>query len=143
VLLAAVALSFAQQAAAASSCIKPVTRKIVFTKGVPCWTYSGRATHFSGRFSAGQKLAIKMSGELLSYDESTKTNEKKWEPRVPSVEGPQDFFAEGDSDKDDGTLELTVPQDGVYRFGFYPCVMWHNMGKVQICVVPPSEPSSK
>jgi hypothetical protein len=139
VLLAAFVLSLAPQAAVASSCIKPVTQRIVFGKGAPCWTYSGKATHFVGRFSAGQKLAVKMSGELLSYNEKTKVNEKTWEPRLPSVDGPQDFFAEGDFDKNDGTLELTVPHDGVYRFGFYPCVMWHNTGKVQICVVPSSE----
>jgi hypothetical protein len=28
---------------------------------------------------------------------------------------------------------MTVPQSGVYQFSFYPCAMWHNPGKVQIC----------
>lgn len=134
--LAGIALSLVPQAADASSCVKPVTEKIVFGKGAACWTYSGKATHFSGRFSAGQKLTVKMSGELLEYNEQKKVMETKWESRIPSVDGPQDFHAEGDFDKDDGTLTLTVPHNGVYRFSFYPCVMWHNPGKVQICAAP-------
>jgi hypothetical protein len=136
VLLAGFALSLVLQAADASSCVKPVTQKIVFKKSAACWTYSGKATHFSGSFSSGQKLTVKMSGELLEYNEQAKAMETKWESRIPSVDGPQDFHAEGDFDKDDGTLELTVPRNGVYRFSFYPCVMWHNPGKVQICAGP-------
>lgn len=134
--LAGFALSLVPQAADASSCVKPVTQKIAFAKGAACWTYSGKATHFTGRFSAGQKLTVKMSGELLEYNEQKKVVETKWESRIPSVDGPQDFHAEGDFDKGDGTLELTVPHNGVYRFSFYPCVMWHNPGKVQVCAAP-------
>ncbi len=74
VLLAGFALSLVPQAADASSCVKPVTQKIVFAKGAACWTYSGKATHFTGRFSAGQKLTIKMSGELLEYNEQDKSH---------------------------------------------------------------------
>jgi hypothetical protein len=140
--LAGIALSLMPLSAQASSCVKPVTQKIVFGKGAACWTYSGKATHFSGRFSAGQKLTVKMSGELLEFNEQTKVMETKWEPRIPSVDGPQDFNVEGDFDKNDGTLELTVPHNGVYRFSFYPCVMWHNAGKVQICAAPSSKPRS-
>ena len=133
VLLAGFALSLVPQAADASSCINPVKQKIVFAKGALCWTYSGKATHFEGRFSAGQKLTVKMSGALLEYNEKTKATETKWASRVPSVDGPQDFHAEGDFNKTDGTLELTTPRNGVYQFSFYPCAMWHNPGKVQIC----------
>ena len=133
VLLAGCALSLAPQAADASSCVKPVKQKIVFEKGAVCWSYSGKATHFEGRFSAGQKLTVKMSGELLEYNEKTKATDTKWASRGPSIDGPQDFHAEADFDKNDGTLELTTPRSGVYQFSFYPCAMWHNPGKVQIC----------
>ena len=133
VLLAGCALSFGPQAAGASSCVKPVKQKIIFEKGAACWSYSGKATHFEGQFAAGQKLTVKMSGELHEYNEKTKATATRWTSRVPSIDGPQSFHAEGDFNRDDGMLELTAPRDGVYQFSFYPCAMWHNPGKVQIC----------
>ncbi len=141
--LAGFVFSLAPHAVDASSCVRPVTQKIAFEKGAVCWNYSGTATHFKGRFSAGQKLTVKMSGELLEYNERTKAIETKWAARTPSVDGPQDFHAEGDFGQDSGTLEVTVPKTGLYQFGFYPCAMWHNPGQVQICASAlPPKPTS-
>jgi hypothetical protein len=143
ILLAGYALPFAPFSAHASSCVQPVTQKIAFDKGATCWSYSGSATHFEGRFPAGQKVSVTMTGALLEYDDKTKKTTTKWAARVPSVDGPQDFHAEGDFDKNDGKLELTLPSSGIYKFGFFPCAMWHNPGKVQICAAPAAKPSSQ
>ncbi len=131
--IAAAWLLIAPHAADASSCVRPVIRKISFEKGAVCWTYSGKATHFEGRFAAGQKVTVRMSGVLLEYNETKKTIETKWSARVPSVTGPQGFSAEAAFDDERGELEVTVPAGGTYRFGFYPCAMWHNPGRVEIC----------
>jgi hypothetical protein len=140
--LAALILLFAPASAHASSCVKPVTEKIKFAKNAACWTYEGKATHFVGRFAAGQKLTVTMSGVLTEYDEKTRKTVATWAARVPSVNGPQDFSVEGDFEKSNGKLELIVPRDGNYRFGFFPCAMWHNPGKVQICAAQTAKPSS-
>lgn len=141
--IAAALLLIAPYPAGASSCVRPVVQQIRFEKGATCWTYSGKATHFEGRFSAGQNVTVRMSGVLLEYNEKKKTIETRWSARVPSVTGPQEFSAEGDFDDERGVLEVTVPAGGTYRFGFYPCAMWHNPGQVEICASAAAKAPSK
>lgn len=126
-------LALQPAAAAASSCVKPVVQKIAFQEDAACWTYSGNATHFEGRFRAGQKVSISMSGQFFEYDAVMKTIATQWSARTPSAAGPDDFYADGDTAAVSDILEFMVPQTGVYRFAFAPCMMWHNPGRVRVC----------
>jgi hypothetical protein len=117
----------------ASSCRNEVTEQIRFQRGATCWTYSGAATHFVGRFSAKQKVAIRMTGIVDEYDPKSKAITSSWAARQPSLEGPGGFHAEAPALDDSGKLDVVLPKTGQYRFGFYPCAMWHQQGKVEIC----------
>ncbi|MES1154971.1 MAG: hypothetical protein ABUL48_00940 [Pseudorhodoplanes sp.] len=117
----------------ASSCRNEVTEQIRFARGAICWTYSGTATHFVGRFSARQKVAIRMTGIVDEYDPKSKSITSSWAARQPSLEGPGGFYAEAPALDESGKLDIVLPKSGQYRFGFYPCAMWHQQGKVEIC----------
>lgn len=116
----------------ASSCRDAVVQRIEFAPGAVCWTYTGSATHFSGRFARGQRLSVRMRGELNEFDERTKTIVARWAAREPELRGPGNFFAETRI-PGSGVLEITVPVSGQYEIGFYPCAMWHFPGEVEIC----------
>ena len=122
--------------AAASSCVDEVVVPIRFAKGATCWSYAGKATHFSGRFARGQRLVVEMRGQYSRVtDPARETTETVWAARIPQIEGPQRFFVaappvEGAAV---GRLEIILPATGDYKFGFSPCVMWHQYGEVAIC----------
>ena len=120
--------------AVASSCVNPQSAPIRFAKGKSCWVYEGMATEFTGKFSAGQRVEVRMNG--LAYFANSGSAEEEdltaeWNARSPDVSGPGGFyFGEADAD---GTLHATLPTSGTYTFGFSPCAMWHAFGRVVIC----------
>lgn len=68
-------------------------------------------------------------------DPATEATETVWAARSPQVQGPHRFFVaappvEGAAV---GRLEIILPETGQYKFGFSPCVMWHQYGEVAIC----------
>jgi hypothetical protein len=132
-LLVAVYLVLTPGSLLASSCHREVTEQIRFQRGATCWTYSGTATHFVGRFSANQKVAIRMTGIVDEYDPKSKSIVSSWTGRQPSLDGPGGFHSEAPGIDDSGKLDVILPKSGQYRFGFYPCAMWHQQGKVEIC----------
>ena len=46
------------------------------------------------------------------------------------------YFVEAPGSDDKGELAVVLPAAGQYRFGFYPCAMWHQQGEVEICASP-------
>ena len=132
-LLVVVCLALTSSASFASSCTREVTEQIRFQRGATCWTYSGTATHFVGRFSANQKVVIRMRGMIDEYDPRSKSITSSWAGRQPSLDGPGGFHAEATDVDDSGRLDVVLQRSGQYRFGFYPCAMWHQPGEVEIC----------
>ena len=137
--VASTALVSASHAAFASSCNYVVVEPIRFAKGAVCWYYAGKATHFKGQFSRGQRVTVEMSGEMWSASCSDPYSSKpSWTGRSPSIEGPHGFFAASDPMEDEavGRLEATLPEDGTYIFAFSPCAMTNQWGHVAICAGP-------
>jgi hypothetical protein len=119
-----------------SACNRAVVEQIQFAKGATCWHYTGKATHFQGRFLKGQNVIIEMGGEAWEERGSASGIKPKWNARNPQIEGPEGFFANGDVDvwgSNVGRLQVQLPSTGNYRIGFSPCVMWHQYGQVSIC----------
>lgn len=118
--------------AIASSCNgNGVTKKIRFEKGDLCWKYHGTAVDFVGKFSRGQKVAVKMSGVLDELGANGQTT-SSIEARDPYVTGPGEFYAGGNFEEP-GILRFIVPKNGTYTITFSPCAMQGNMGDVVIC----------
>ncbi len=136
ILLACAALVCAMPEAAASSCRDPLVQPVRFAKGSSCWRYRGDATGFTGRFSRGQVLTVRMFGELSEYDPATRRVVTRWSAREPLVRGPGDFLAET-REPGSGSLTVTLPASGRYEIGFYPCAMWRGRGEVEICATMP------
>ena len=116
--------------AISSSCVNPKTVQIKFAKGANCWTYSGTATHVSGRFAKGQKVLATSTGIALFGD-----GERDWKTttqRDVSISGPGDFFADVD---DSGGEPVTLPRTGDYTFDFSPCAMWGGLGTFVVCTM--------
>ena len=117
---------------AASSCINPETVTIQFAKGKRCWTYRGKATHFSGRFRKGQKLLASSTGlsfDLLGSAVLPSTGYRildLWDESLGDLVEP-------DKDVDNTFI---IPHAGRYIFGFSPCAMWGNSGLFIVCLVP-------
>jgi len=124
-------------ASLASSCNREVIEQIRFQRGATCWTYAGKATHFVGRFSANQKVVIRMRGIIDEYDPKSKSITSSWIARQPALHGPGGFTAEASGADDSGKLDVILPSSGQYQFGFYPCAMWHQHGEVEICASSP------
>jgi len=129
--LSLAALAFVPGTARASACNEETVVEIHMATGDRCWAYSGDATTFTGKFARGQTVEVRMSGEAWDYDPATKKDVKSWQPRTPSVLGPDAFSA--DADPDSNILDFRTPADGVYRIGFSPCAMWGGEGDVRIC----------
>lgn len=127
----------------ASSCVDEVVAPIRFAKGAVCWSYDGKATHFTGRFSRGQRVTIEMRGQYSRVtDPVSEKTETVWAPRIPQIEGPNRFFVSADPPAEGaaaGRLEVILPETGEYKFGFSPCVMWHQNGHVSICTTGSAE----
>ena len=118
--------------AIASSCNgNGATKKIRFEKGSECWKYHGTAVTFVGKFSRGQKVAVKMSGVLEELGANGQTT-SSIEARDPYVTGPGEFYAGGNFEES-GILRFLVPKNGTYTITFSPCAMQGNMGDVLIC----------
>ena len=129
--------------AVASSCVDEEIAPVRFAKGAVCWYYAGKATHFAGRFSHGQRVRVEMSGEMWSVvDPPSDLAKPSWTARIPEVSGPHRFFAAANPQADGaavGRLEVILPEDGDYKFGFSPCAMWHQYGHVAICTTGSAE----
>jgi hypothetical protein len=123
-------LAFAPSAAWSSACNEEVVVQIHFAPGALCWNYRGNATTFTGNFARGQNVEVQMSGEAESFDPQTNKVVTSWQPRSPSVSGPNKFFAEAAMN---GALSFHTPASGTYRIGFSPCAMWGGQGQVSIC----------
>jgi hypothetical protein len=124
------ALALAPRAAWSSACNDEIVVEIHFAAGDVCWNYRGNATTFVGKFSRGQNVEARMSGESVSYDPQSKKDVTSWEARTPSVTGPNQFSAEAEMDS---VLNFRTPTSGTYRIGFSPCAMWGGQGEVRIC----------
>jgi hypothetical protein len=69
-------------------------------------------------------------------DPVSESAETVWAARSPQIEGPHRFFVAADPPAEGasvGRLEAVMPESGEYKFGFSPCVMWHQYGHVAIC----------
>lgn len=120
-----------------SACIRPTYTKIRFSRGAICWQYQGKDTHFVGEFGAGQHVIVRMSGLAFYATGAEGTGvTSKWETRYPQVTGPGGYSAGADMLSGNGVLETTLPEKGKYEFWFFPCAMWNNFGRVEICAVP-------
>ncbi len=118
------------QISIASSCNVVETSNIHFKKGEKCWRYEGTKNQFVGKFGGRQKITVTMFG-LAAYATEGGGIEKRWEPRSPSVSGPNGFF-EMDS-AGTGKLVFMTQSPGKYTFDFGPCAMWGGYGETEIC----------
>src|ERR1019366_5645651 len=125
------ALALAPGTARSSASNEEIVAGIHIATGDRCWAYSGHATTFMGKFSQGQNVEVKMSGEASDYDPATKKDVKSWQPRAPTAEGPGEFSTEAEMDRNG--LNFRTPANGPYRLSFYPCAMWGGQGEVRIC----------
>jgi hypothetical protein len=48
----------------AGGCNSEVVEHVRFETGATCWYYAGKATHFVGKLSKGQRVTVEMKGEL-------------------------------------------------------------------------------
>lgn len=55
---------------------------------------------------------------------------------IPEVTGSNGFNVGADMLNENGVLETTLPVSGKYEFWFFPCAMWNNFGRVEICTKP-------
>jgi hypothetical protein len=125
------ALAFAPGTARSSACNEEIVVEIRMATGDRCWAYRGNATTFTGKFSQGQNVEVRMSGEAFEYDPATQKDVKSWQPRSPTVEGPGGFSTEAGMDSN--VLNFRTPASGTYRISFSPCAMWGGQGEVRIC----------
>lgn len=127
------------RAALASSCINPTYQQfrlsLAGVAGSRCWEYEGNATHFSGDFAQGQEVAVTMEG-IAFYGTASGKVDHGWERRYPRISGPRGF-TKVSSPRDNPTWQVELPYTGRYVLSFYPCSMWHGIGKVRICVYKP------
>lgn len=124
------ALWAAGQAHASSCNGNGTTKKIAFAKGAACWTYTGTASYFTGRFSRGQVVTVRMSGVAEFMGENGQVVSSV-EPREPFATGPREFYA-GDL-VEAGVLRFKGPATGRYEISFSPCAMQGGMGDVTVC----------
>jgi hypothetical protein len=133
----------AASSVSASSCVDEVVAPIHFAKGAVCWYYAGKATHFTGIFSRGQRVVVEMSGEVWSVtDPALGLAKPGWTVRRPQIVGPHRFYVSSDPPATGvaaGRLETVLPESGEYKFGFSPCAMWHQYGHVAICTAGSAE----
>lgn len=125
--VAVVAMSCPLHPASASSCVNPKTVQITFEKASRCWTYNGDATHFSGRFAAGEKVIATSTGMAIFSDGIEWRTTRQ---RDVDVRGPSGFWVDGTADQ-----PLRLPRSGIYTFGFSPCAMWRLPGTFVVCVM--------
>src|SRR3974390_2632814 len=77
-----------------SACLYATVERIRFSKGAECWYYAGKATHFVGNFSRGQRVTVEMKGEMFEgAGPGGLLFKPTWTARVPSIEGPHKFYA--------------------------------------------------
>lgn len=118
--------ALASAATAAPRLDTPV--RIEFRAGEPCFTYSGRASAFSGVFVAGQRLVISSTGEAHFGDPQggrwIKTQAREID--VSSASGAAPVTA------DDGG-EWVVPATGRYSVTVWPHAIQGYPGVMIVC----------
>ena len=104
----------------ASACNTEIPKKINFDKGAICWSYKGKGTSFSGRFTGGQNMRVSLTG----WDGSS------WERGDPWVSGPGGFSMGSNVS---GELSFVTPQSGNYTIAVGPCYFWGSTVQITVC----------
>lgn len=115
-------ISIMQLALVQTSAAKPslVTKRIMFESGAICWSYTGPANQFVGKFKKGQRISVNMiqRGGI-----------------TPLAYGDLDGINVAIDDKlnPTGLLDFVAPRTGIYTFGFLPAIIWNTSGTVSVC----------
>ena len=114
----------------ASACNTPKSVQIRFTRGSTCWTYSGTAEVFTGKFKAGQSIQVSAVGPEQEMGANGKivTHTSQRDVEVQLLGSSQQI------DMQNG--QMVTPATGTYTFTLYPCAIWGAPQKVQICTTP-------
>lgn len=113
--------------AQASACNESKTVQIAFHRGATCWSYSGTAEFFTGKFKAGQRIMISAVGA---------EQEMGANGRLVTRQAPRDIDV---SLKGSSTYpqlnngQMITPATGTYTFSLGPCAVWGLPAQVQIC----------
>lgn len=102
--------------------------QIRFARGAVCWTYTGRAWEFTGRFAAGQTLTIRATG-MATMGDGRRTWEEQQE-RFPTVSHHRGEPI--DADDVDSNI-FVIPRSGLYDISLWPHAMQGGLGTTRIC----------
>ena len=111
----------------ASACNQSKTVQIAFHRGATCWSYSGTAEVFVGKFKAGQRIMISAVGaeQEMGANGQLVTHQAPRDIDV-SLKGAKPTVALNNG-------QMVTPATGTYTFSLYPCADWGLPAQVQIC----------